>query len=440
MADVRDEKPAHMSKKNKREDASNVSSSKREKKDAKKSASAEKEKRTRKESTAMETPAAVAAAPAPVPSTAVSSTKIAVPILPAEVTLLEGHESEVFVCAWNPKFMLIASGSADGTARIWKVPMEPKEATSEPIVLQHSSPQEGSKDVTTLDWNSNSYIIESLRELFWQLGLTTGKPEFGQKLGTGELRHLMKRHQGPIFSLKWNKKGDLLLSGSMDKTAIIWDAISGESRQQFAFHEAPTLDVDWKDDTTFATCSTDKCIYVCRLGSLEPIRAFSGHESLFQDEVNAIKWDPTGSYLASCADDKTAKVWTLESESALWDFSGHTKEIYSARWSPVQSSSSRRLLATASWDSTIRIWDVTTGSLVFVLEEHSAPIYSVSFSPDGLFLASGGFDQVLNIWRVRDGALLRSYNGTAGIFEVGWGGRGDKVSASFSDGTLREKV
>lgn len=29
---------------------------------------------------------------------------------------------------------------------------------------------------------------------------------------------------------------------------------------------------------------------------------------MFQGEVNAIKWDPTGSLLASCSDDHTAKV------------------------------------------------------------------------------------------------------------------------------------
>ena len=29
---------------------------------------------------------------------------------------------------------------------------------------------------------------------------------------------------------------------------------------------------------------------------------------LFQSEVNCIKWDPTGSLLASCSDDNTAKV------------------------------------------------------------------------------------------------------------------------------------
>ena len=53
---------------------------------------------------------------------------------------------------------------------------------------------------------------------------------------------------------------------------------------------APTLDVDWRDNTSFATCSTDKLIYVCRLGLSEPQKSLQGHS----DEVNAIKWDPQG--------------------------------------------------------------------------------------------------------------------------------------------------
>ena len=53
---------------------------------------------------------------------------------------------------------------------------------------------------------------------------------------------------------------------------------------------APTLDVDWRNNNSFATCSTDKMIYVCKLGETQPQKVFKGHK----DEVNAIKWDPTG--------------------------------------------------------------------------------------------------------------------------------------------------
>lgn len=30
-------------------------------------------------------------------------------------------------------------------------------------------------------------------------------------------------------------------------------------------HMAPVLDVDWRTDTSFASCSTDKIIYVCKV-------------------------------------------------------------------------------------------------------------------------------------------------------------------------------
>jgi len=46
--------------------------------------------------------------------------------------------------------------------------------------------------------------------------------------------------------LKWNKKGNYILSAGVDKTTIIWDASTGQCTQQFAFHQAPALDVDWQ--------------------------------------------------------------------------------------------------------------------------------------------------------------------------------------------------
>lgn len=74
----------------------------------------------------------------------------------------------------------------------------------------------------------------------------------------GELTSTLTKHKGPIFSLKWNRTGQYLLSGSVDKTAVIWDAATGSVKQEFAFHKEPTLDVDWRDDDSFASCSTDR--------------------------------------------------------------------------------------------------------------------------------------------------------------------------------------
>ena len=120
------------------------------------------------------------------------------------------------------------------------------------------------------------------------------------------------------------------------------------------FFVAPILDVDWQNNTSFASCSTDKIIHVCKIGVEKPVKSFQGHTvslrafvvfvsfeycSLLglhwatsskrctsnmymyailiccspllifqQSEVNTIRWDPSGSFLASCSDDLSAKV------------------------------------------------------------------------------------------------------------------------------------
>jgi WD40 repeat protein len=64
----------------------------------------------------------------------------------------------------------------------------------------------------------------------------------------------------------------------VDKTAVVWDVQTGEVKQQFSFHKAPTLDVDWQSNASFASCSTDRLIHVCKVGVDKPVRTFQGHK------------------------------------------------------------------------------------------------------------------------------------------------------------------
>jgi len=68
--------------------------------------------------------------------------------------------------------------------------------------------------------------------------LATGSYDGVARIWTdkGQLRNTLAKHKGPIFSLKWNKSGDYLLSASVDKTAIIWDTKTGDMKQHFENH------------------------------------------------------------------------------------------------------------------------------------------------------------------------------------------------------------
>ncbi|KAI4316647.1 hypothetical protein L6164_024607 [Bauhinia variegata] len=347
-----------------------------------------------------------------------------------DIKILEGHTSEVFACAWNPSGSLLASGSGDSTARIWEIADGPCNSSVQTesvnaLVLRHfkGRTNEKSKDVTTLDWNGDGTLLAT--------GSYDGQARIWGK--DGELKSTLNKHRGPIFSLKWNKKGDYLLSGSVDKTAIVWDVKTGEWKQQFEFHSAPTLDVDWRNNVSFATCSTDCMIYVCKIGENRPIKTFSGHKG----EVNAIKWDPTGSLLASCSDDHTAKIWSLRQDKHLHDLKEHVKEIYTIRWSPTgpgtDNPTQQLVLASASFDSTVKLWDVESGKVLRTLSGHRDPVYSVAFSPNGDYLASGSMDKCMHIWSVKEGKIVKTYSGNGGIFEVSWNKDGDKVAACFSN-------
>ncbi|KAG8524565.1 F-box-like/WD repeat-containing protein TBL1X [Galemys pyrenaicus] len=451
-----------------------------------------------------------------------------VEIPPSKATVLRGHESEVFICAWNPISDLLASGSGDSTARIWNL-NENGSSDSSQLVLRHCIREGGhdvpsNKDVTSLDWNvsagarrgspvrvdassrpgragrspwlgpgvwprlSRGFLCPSCLQSDGTL-LATGSYDGFARIWTedGNLASTLGQHKGPIFALKWNKKGNYILSAGVDKTTIIWDAFTGEAKQQFPFHSAPALDVDWQNNTTFASCSTDMCIHVCRLGCDRPVKTFQGHTN----EVNAIKWDPSGMLLASCSDDMTLKVtelpfatpvilqapaegfcitrgqlgsaellpglfsdtpgydpylsrlsliWSMKQDTCVHDLQAHSKEIYTIKWSPsgpaTSNPNSSIMLASASFDSTVRLWDVDRGVCTHTLTKHQEPVYSVAFSPDGKYLASGSFDKCVHIWNTQTGSLVHSYRGTGGIFEVCWNARGDKVGASASDGSV----
>jgi WD40 repeat protein len=57
-------------------------------------------------------------------------------------------------------------------------------------------------------------------------------------------------------------------------------------------------------------------------------------------------------------------------------------------------------LASGSDDKTVKLWSVESQKEITTLQGHSKPVLSVAFSPDGKYLASGSQDNTVKLWSI----------------------------------------
>ena len=92
----------------------------------------------------------------------------------------------------------------------------------------------------------------------------------------------------------------------------------------------------------------------------ELLQSLGGPDGHSERRSSALAFSPDGKTLVSGSEDKTIKLWDLETGHVLKTFEGHTGLVRGVAFSP-----DGRRIASVSQDMTVKLWDVESGDALF---------------------------------------------------------------------------
>ena len=105
--------------------------------------------------------------------------------------------------------------------------------------------------------------------------------------------------------------------------------------------------------------------------------------------------------------DDTVRVSDAKTGIPLLTYKAHRSDVTCVAFSP-----DGKTIASGSFDNILNLSDAQTGDSLRMLE-HTGYVKSVAFSPNGRILASGSGDRTVRLWDVRSGMLISTLKGHA---------------------------
>ncbi|XP_055686939.1 WD repeat-containing protein 47 isoform X2 [Lutzomyia longipalpis] len=212
-----------------------------------------------------------------------------------------------------------------------------------------------------------------------------------------------KHHKGSIYCMAWSPQGDLVATGSNDKTVKLMHY--NEEQQQLegsevelTMHDGTVRDLCFIEDSTnkvsllISGGAGDCKIYVTDCGSSTPFQAYSGHGG---HVLSLFNWG--GAMFVSGSQDKTVRFWDLRSRGCVNIVTPATVPG-SRQGSPVAAvcvDPSGRLLVSGHEDSSCVLFDIRGNRPIQCFKPHASDIRSIRFSPSAYYLLTAGYDNKL---------------------------------------------
>jgi WD40 repeat protein len=215
--------------------------------------------------------------------------------LPAAQPASNGHNGEVFTCAFIPDGAFALSGGWDGHLRLW-------DAATGAAATGFSA---CAKAV--------SACAVSPGGRFWLSGSLDGQLTFWDAEGQTLARRFLA-HTRPISAIIFGDDENTVVTASWDRTLVIWDLQREREGRQLDGHGDIVSGCRFTPDgKRLLSWSHDGTLRLWDVKPLKPLATLAGHA----DRVTAADVSPDGQYAASASRDGVVKLWDLERPGVL---------------------------------------------------------------------------------------------------------------------------
>ncbi len=242
--------------------------------------------------------------------------------------------------------------------------------------------------------------------------------------------HTLRGHQAWVRSVAVSPDGQLIVSGSGDKTVKLWSVARGQLLHTLDGHSTWVRGVSISPDQKLvASVSNDKTIRLWHPQTGVHMQTLTGHT----DWIRAVAFLPPDGALATGGQDKVIHLWDLQKNSLLRTLTGHDHWVLALAPHPTQP-----IMFSGSRDRTIRCWNVATGKCERILLGHTSEVSALAISPDGDRLLSSSADQTVRLWDIKSGKLLQTLRSHSGaVNSVAFHPNGQEFASGSSDKTIK---
>jgi WD40 repeat protein len=362
------------------------------------------------------------------------------------------HRGFVHALAFSPDGRRLATGSRDFTVRLWDVRTGTETATltgHRDAVRAVAFTPDGSalvsagEDYTLRWWNPPS--TEEVASV--ATGLSVEQLAFspdGRVLaacGGDNRTHFWNSatrqedppaelHQALVLAIAYAPDGRMLASGGFDGTIRLWDPAT---RRELAIlgRGAPVRCLAFTPGNRFLAAATDDgLIRLWDVTRSEPRATLRGHST----NVRALAIAPDGRLLASGDEDGVVKLWEVAGEPGRDHTLPHRGIVNGLAFAP----NGHTLVSTDPNTDTLRLWDTTSQQLLAGRQAHTRAVWSVAFAPDGTAIASGGIDGSVQLWNPTNLTALALLGSHAGAVDaLAFSPDGRFLATGGRDGTVR---